>query len=228
MHKSRGFTLIEVLIVVTLLGIIAAVIYGSFNRGTAQSRDTQRMADLRNLQNAIELYKQEKGRYPLGCNSPGWSGQSGADYACSSGNQYILDLAPKYIRTLPKDPKLNGNNSGYAYLVNADGTVYKLVAYRTVEALSVVEGDNIVQELTKFQFCPADGKITNPSVLCVQPHTGTPWSGNTPNHCRYNHADGDFRTSYALWGGYANAADNPVWLDSQIKRWTEMVVCQKP
>ena len=105
MFLKRGFTIIELMVVIAVMSILAAVVFvASFDSGE-KSRDAKRQADLRALQTAVELYKLKYGQYPAGChgvtaNTTGvnhistnqnnhWSGQSGS-YACASGNQYIM------------------------------------------------------------------------------------------------------------------------------------------
>jgi prepilin-type N-terminal cleavage/methylation domain-containing protein len=96
MKYNRGFTIIEMIVVIAIIGIIASVVFFNVVSGTKKSRDVDRQADLRTLQSAIELYKQRYGRYPAQCTRavPGlagvWSGQPGTDFACVTGEQYIM------------------------------------------------------------------------------------------------------------------------------------------
>ena len=141
-NTLRGLTLIEVLVVIAIIGILAAVIsVNAVQSGKIFAMQSDKRI-LRILQSAVELYKIKK-EYPPQCvtTNPlaqGWSGQIGTNYECDDGStQYITGLAPKYIPVLPQDPKINGFNSGYVYRTNADGTVYKIMAMRTVESESV-------------------------------------------------------------------------------------------
>lgn len=205
---SAGFSLVEILVVIAIISILATVLLFNFREGSAQSRDVERKAELRNLQTAIELYKQENGRYPAGCKGPGvWSGEN-TPYTCPSGNQYIvghesgLRFAPKFISALPTDPKLNGANSGYVYTTNADGTVYKLMARLTVESEVVDYGNT-------FKSCDA----TNGNVgIC---------DNNKPIHCLESNAT--FQTSYAVWGGFADALN-----DTLVEQYTKDIICDIP
>lgn len=208
-----AFTLIEIMIVVGIIAILATVIGVNVQDSGAQSRDAQRQADLRNLQNAIELYKQENGVYPLACRGNDvWSGQIGTSYACPGGSrEYIVGLAPKYIKTLPIDEKLNGNNSGYIYVVNSARTVYKIKAHRTVESEV-----GLIDFQHPFKACDIrvahnnDGSLssgsTDPEVIgfCGLPQTlGSAAANNRTytDECRSN-LEG-WNSSYALWGGVA-------------------------
>jgi prepilin-type N-terminal cleavage/methylation domain-containing protein len=72
-----GFSIIEVMIVVAIIGILSAVGYANFSQGSEQSRDAQRQGDLRIVSTALDLYKSKYGRYPEGCNGPNtWSGHA--------------------------------------------------------------------------------------------------------------------------------------------------------
>jgi prepilin-type N-terminal cleavage/methylation domain-containing protein len=140
--KTSGFSLIEVLIAVSIIGILSAIIITNFSKVGGQGRDTERAADLKTLQSAIELYKFENDRYPSGCDGDAvWSGQTGSGtYECTNG-QYIVGLAPEFIPVLPIDPKLGITNSGYVYITNANGSEYLLVAKDTVETNSITTNE---------------------------------------------------------------------------------------
>lgn len=209
---TTGFSLIELLVVISIISLLTAAGYVNFSKSREISRDADRRADLRNLQTAIELFKNENGRYPEGCNAPGtWSGQTGSIHACASGNQYIVGLAPQYITTLPVDPKKieSGSDTGYMYTVNADGTVYKMMIKNTVES-EIVTYDH------EFKSC----QVTNNSTgMCDATHP----SNNLPLWCQAGNAQ--FQRSYALWGGYANVAPNVPNANILIERRTEDIIC---
>ncbi len=206
---ARGFTLIEVMVAVSIIAILSGVIAISASSSNQQGRDAKRQSDLRALQTAVELYKNRHGRYPAACApanagaAQGWSGQQGTDYACAGGsNDYIVDLAPEFIKVLPYDKKLNGTNSGYVYRTNTNGTVYKIKAMRTVEA-------DAIDYTHDFRSCDVrvasnpDGSLTNGSTnrevigWCGRVY----YSGNNmPAAC--NVTDAQWNRSYAVWGGF--------------------------
>ena len=57
MISKRGFTLVEILIVVVVLGIIAAIVVPQFSDSTTQVKTSALSTDLRKMRTQIELYK---------------------------------------------------------------------------------------------------------------------------------------------------------------------------
>jgi general secretion pathway protein G len=57
MRARSGFTLVEILIVVIILGILAAIVIPQFTNATTQARDSSLKSDLQTVRSQIELYK---------------------------------------------------------------------------------------------------------------------------------------------------------------------------
>lgn len=108
-HK-KAFTLIELLIVIAIIGILASVVLVSLVSAKNKTRDTKRMAEIKSIQAALEVYYMAMGQYPVsdfdGCG--GWD----------VGNQsfpFISNLATFSSQVLPVDSIATGNCSGYRY-----------------------------------------------------------------------------------------------------------------
>ena len=60
----RGFTLIELMVVLVIIGVLAALIVPNVLERTADARATAARADINNLMQALKLYKLDNQRYP--------------------------------------------------------------------------------------------------------------------------------------------------------------------
>ncbi len=55
--KSRGFTLVEILIVVVILGILAAIVIPQFTQASTEAREASLRSNLQSIRSQIELFK---------------------------------------------------------------------------------------------------------------------------------------------------------------------------
>lgn len=64
-RKQKGFTLVEILIVVVILGILAAIVIPQFSEASTEARESSVKSNLQMLRSQIELYKvQHNGSWP--------------------------------------------------------------------------------------------------------------------------------------------------------------------
>ena len=67
-RNQRGFTLLEVLIVIAIIGILVSIGVASYSSAQQKSRDARRKGDLKAVQNAFEQYNADNdGNYPVTC-----------------------------------------------------------------------------------------------------------------------------------------------------------------
>ncbi|HUO50135.1 MAG TPA: prepilin-type N-terminal cleavage/methylation domain-containing protein [Candidatus Paceibacterota bacterium] len=92
MKRTRGFTLIELLVVIAIIGLLASIILASLDSARKKGRDARRIADLKQLQLALELYQDASGTFPV----------------VSSLGAIPSVLAPTYISSVPTDPTNSG------------------------------------------------------------------------------------------------------------------------
>src|SRR3989344_3217427 len=63
LRTKGGFTLIEILIVVSIIGLLASIIFVGLGSSRARGRDARRIADLSSIKTGLELYFSKNGRY---------------------------------------------------------------------------------------------------------------------------------------------------------------------
>jgi len=64
--NSKGFTIIELLVVIVIIGILVALALPQLFAAQARGRDTERKNDLKNIKTQLETYFNDKGVYPSG------------------------------------------------------------------------------------------------------------------------------------------------------------------
>ena len=136
-NKSRGYTLIELLIVILIIATLSGIILGVVNSIGIRSKgiDGQRATDLKKIQTALEVYFADNNSYP---STGGTWEQVNAGSALHSG------LTPDYLNVIPTDPgnELGGNINPcgtpefnrYNYNTSATGGSYVLTAVMEIDS----------------------------------------------------------------------------------------------
>ncbi|HCQ31160.1 TPA: hypothetical protein DIU27_02100 [Candidatus Collierbacteria bacterium] len=110
--KRNGYTFVELLVVISIIGIIFAVGVVSFTAITTRSRDTRRKSDMEAIRQALEMCRSLTGTYPSSIYD---------DVSCSL-------VGPVLLKSTPKDPKPCTDQIG-AYTYNPlSATTYTLSA----------------------------------------------------------------------------------------------------
>ncbi len=65
LRNSKGFTIVELLIVIVVIGILAALVLNSFRGVQERARDTERRTDTNAIATQLEVYYTDNGGYPI-------------------------------------------------------------------------------------------------------------------------------------------------------------------
>ncbi|MFH1855049.1 MAG: prepilin-type N-terminal cleavage/methylation domain-containing protein [bacterium] len=121
--RLKGFTLLEILLVIAIIAILAAIVIIAINPGKqlAESRNAERSSEVNTILNAVYQYSVDNSG-----NVPGGVGATATEI-CATGAASCAGLADlsaltasgEYIVAIPADPGASGNGSGYTILRDA-------------------------------------------------------------------------------------------------------------
>lgn len=109
-RNEKGFTLVEILIVVVILGILAAIVIPQFSQAGDEARANSLAGNLQTMRSQLALYNVQEGGYP------------------GTGAAFETAMVRDYLQSVPVNPFTGGNTVGGAtddWFYNAtEGTIY--------------------------------------------------------------------------------------------------------
>ncbi len=119
-NRAQAFTLIELLLVMVILTILAAVVVPKFTNRSEQARETATKTDIANLEIALDSYEIDTGKYP--------STDEGLEALIDEPSSSITNWRGPYIKKgIPKDAW--GNSYVYKYPGDHNENGYDLYSY---------------------------------------------------------------------------------------------------
>lgn len=118
MKLHKGFTLLELMIVMVILGILASLLTGQYLSSLKKGRDAKRKADLEQIQRALELFYEDKKAYPTFAFT--WGKK-----LCETKTGDDCGMEKVYMQRIPSDPQ---SDKIYEYATDATGGLYRLYA----------------------------------------------------------------------------------------------------
>lgn len=121
--NKKGFTLIELLVVIAIIGILSTLAVVSLNNAREKSRDAKRMADVKQVQTALELYFADSNGYPA---TPATALGGASAQTLSAGGLTASGSASgtTYMGQVPSNPGPGG--TAYTYTQTSAGVSYTL------------------------------------------------------------------------------------------------------
>ena len=137
--NSRGFTVVEMIVVVMIIMVLATVGMVSLSGARRKARDAHRVQDMQALADALQIYYTEFGAYPV----------------CNFGGLEAI-LSPVYVREFPDPP----NVGDYEYNNNCTGGT---VAAQRYQMRAILEGSKYANNacscsaVAEYNFCVCEG-----------------------------------------------------------------------
>ena len=110
MKRKQAFTLIELMVVVAIIGILASLGVASYVSAVRKARDTRQKSDVSNIQQALLLFRSDRGRYPAGLGE-------------------LVAPPGHYMREVPSNPRA-ATDGDYTYWTDAVGNVFRICTGR--------------------------------------------------------------------------------------------------
>lgn len=139
---KRGFTLIELLVVISIISLIASFVLTSLSEARIKTRDARRLGDIREVQKALELYRNQYNRYPVSPTSNAFGLSCWECSATTYQDPPRLAVLSPFLSQRPCDPRSNRTGNlcdaggawrGYFYKTDPAGADYKLFIIGTIE-----------------------------------------------------------------------------------------------
>jgi prepilin-type N-terminal cleavage/methylation domain-containing protein len=147
---ARGFTIVELLIVIIVIGILASISVVTYRGSQERAQYAKAQTDLKNINDALTVYKAQNGRYPdsysVVGNFFGWVysyDRSNSNPSNWTDNTSFMNfdspsLVPGYLDAAPRvTPVVAGKKVNYGY--RSDGDDYLLIRFTDDKPLPSIE-----------------------------------------------------------------------------------------
>jgi prepilin-type N-terminal cleavage/methylation domain-containing protein len=140
MKMKKAFTLMELLVVISIIGMLSSIVLVSMGGARARARDAKRQSDLRQIVSAMELAYDDSATECGGPNSYIVSGNFGSTSTITTAIPKICTNTGQYLNPTPNDPVASRN---YVWFGN-NGTCGSLNAGQWYCIYAILEADGVV------------------------------------------------------------------------------------
>lgn len=176
MSKRAGFTLIELLVVIAIIALLSSVILATLSETKRKARDMRRIADMKQITLALELYKDRFGNYP----GDTYSYNEGEDPDCGGFDTSAVDwngdgmpfispiVTAGIMQHVPGDPAQTSSATNCS-----TDFMYRYYRYSAgLRGCPIERGDFYVLQVVKFESIGTAKHPSSPGFVC----SGQNWS----------------------------------------------------
>lgn len=177
--SRRGFTIVELLIVIVVVAILAAITSVAYNGVQARARDAARIQKLTAIAKAIEMYYVDNGRYPPIEDGSGIESSCGSqteNWGHCDRNKTLADALAPYMTIDPVSLSSATTGGSYYYYYNSEGSDGR-AHYGMMVYLEGSGGQNDGGYYTNAY------EVGDNPAYCIKTYTGTgaAWRWSSPN-----------------------------------------------
>lgn len=161
--RTSGFTIVELLIVIVIIGILAAITVVAYNGIQSKARNTQMLSAFDTYEKALRQYKIVNGHYPYTTASP----QTSSINVCLGENKTtISSIQPEYCMRADWGGEITNNIPVHAG-VNAELKEYIQTFPHTPDTAVTVHSGGITMSIRGIQYFPAIGGAATAKLTYV-------------------------------------------------------------
>ena len=133
-RKESGFTIVELLIVIVVIGILAALVLNTFQGVQARARDTERRTDINVIATQLEVYHSDYGYYPDGTTA------AAADASCGEGDDESCVITTGMLAGLDAEALNAPDGTAMAVSANPAGATTDYTYYYDITGATCAAG----------------------------------------------------------------------------------------
>ena len=144
LRESFWFTLVELIVVISILAILWTIAFLSFNNYSSSARDSQRISDTTNLKKWLDIYQAQSGFYPM----PEWSISTWVILSTEVTYMWTIQDQVSNIAKISKTPKDPSTNNPYIYWITYDKKQYQIALALENSNVAFNNQQNLITQTT--------------------------------------------------------------------------------
>ena len=125
-RNNKGFTLVELLVVIVVLAVLAAIVLPKFMNSSKRSKESALRSDLKLLRNAVDLFRTDTGLYPAQLSDLAAAAKpaNGLNTDGTTATINAADWHGPYLQEVPSDPVTGAKDWTYSTTSGSVGDLH--------------------------------------------------------------------------------------------------------